>query len=58
MARRPNVPRCHVCHRRALRYLERRERYLCDSCGKVFDQVVVERHNPGMAVQQMTLPSG
>ena len=58
MARRPKFPRSNVSPRRAQRYLERRERYLCDSCGKVFDQVVVERHNPGMAVQQMTLPSG
>jgi transposase-like protein len=58
MARHPKVPRCHVCHRRALRFLERRNRYLCDSCGKVFDQVVVERHNPGVVEQQMTLPAG
>ena len=49
MARRPRSRAVTSCHRRALRYLERRERYLCDSCGKVFDQVVVERHNPGVA---------
>jgi hypothetical protein len=28
---------------------------MCDSCGKVFDQVVVERHNPGVADPQMQL---
>ena len=38
-----------------LRYLDSRERWLCDSCGKVFDHVVVERHNHGVADPQMTL---
>jgi len=28
---------------------------MCESCGKVFDQVVVERHNPGVADPQMQL---
>jgi len=28
---------------------------MCDSCGKVFDQVVVERHNPGVVEPQMHL---
>ena len=51
----PKQPRCHSCHRRMLRYLDSRERWLCDSCGKVFDHVVVERHNPGVADPQMTL---
>jgi len=51
----PKPPRCHSCHRRMLRYLDRRERWLCDSCGKVFDHVVVERHNPGIPDPQMTL---
>jgi hypothetical protein len=27
---------------------------MCDSCGKVFDHAVVERHNPGVE-GQMTL---
>ncbi len=27
---------------------------MCDSCGKVFDHEVVERHNPGVE-SQMTL---
>jgi transposase-like protein len=55
MPRRPKIPRCHVCHRRALRYLDSRQRYLCDSCGKVFDEVVVSRHNPGLIEPQMSL---
>jgi len=41
-------PRCHSCHRRSLRWLEGRQRFMCDSCGKVFDLAVVERHNPGL----------
>jgi len=53
--RKPRPPRCHVCHRRALRYLEQRDRWMCDSCGKVFDEVVVQRHNPDMAGQQMRM---
>jgi hypothetical protein len=28
---------------------------MCDSCGKVFDQVVVELHNPGLVEPQMNL---
>jgi hypothetical protein len=28
---------------------------MCDSCGKVFDRVVVERHNPGVVDPQMHL---
>jgi hypothetical protein len=28
---------------------------MCDSCGKVFDQVVVELHNPGVVDPQMNL---
>jgi transposase-like protein len=28
--------------------LEGRQRFMCDSCGKVFDLAVVERHNPGL----------
>jgi len=55
MARRPAIPRCHVCHRRALRFVERRGCYLCGSGGKVFDPVVVERHNPGVINPQMAL---
>ena len=55
MARRPRQPKCHSCHRRALRYLDGRERWMCDSCGKVFDHVVVERHNPGVVEPQMRL---
>ena len=55
MARKPRPLRCHSCHRRALRWLDARERYMCDSCGKVFDLAVVERHNPGQVDQQMTL---
>jgi hypothetical protein len=31
---------------------------MCDSCGKVFDQVVVERHNPGLVDPQMKLLTG
>jgi transposase-like protein len=38
-----------------LRWLDKRQRYICDSCGKVFDQVVVERHNPGVVDPQMHL---
>jgi hypothetical protein len=38
-----------------LRFIERRGCYLCGSCGKVFDPVVVERHNPGVVGPQMTL---
>ena len=48
-------PRCHSCHCRALRYVERRHCFLCDSCGKVFDVVVVARHNPQLVDPQMTL---
>jgi predicted RNA-binding Zn-ribbon protein involved in translation (DUF1610 family) len=51
MARTPKKrkqPRCHSCHRRSLRWLEGRQRFMCDSCGKVFDLAVVERHNPGL----------
>jgi hypothetical protein len=51
----PKQLRCHSCHRRALRWLEARERYMCDSCGKVFDLAVVERHNPGQVDHQMAL---
>lgn len=51
----PKIPRCHSCHRRALRFIEKRDRYLCDSCGKVFDIEVVERHNPGLVERQMDL---
>jgi hypothetical protein len=28
---------------------------MCDSCGKVFDLVVVERHNPGVVDPRMQL---
>lgn len=28
---------------------------MCDSCGKVFDAEVVERHNPGVIPPQMEL---
>jgi hypothetical protein len=28
---------------------------MCESCGKVFDLVVVERHNPGQVDRQLTL---
>jgi hypothetical protein len=28
---------------------------MCDSCGKVFDHVMVERHNPGLVDPQLTL---
>ncbi len=28
---------------------------MCDSCGKVFDLAVIERHNPGQVEHQMTL---
>ena len=55
MPRKPKQPRCHSCHRRSLRWLERRGRFLCDSCGKVFDLAVVERHNPGVVDPQMRL---
>ncbi len=55
MARKPKQPRCHSCHRRTLRWLDRRQCYICDSCGKVFDHVVVARHNPGTADPQMQL---
>ncbi|HVI18398.1 MAG TPA: hypothetical protein VM712_08470, partial [Gaiellales bacterium] len=51
MARAPKKrkqPRCHACHRRSLRWLEGRQRFMCDSCGKVLDLAVVERHNPGL----------
>jgi transposase-like protein len=53
--RKPKQPRCHSCHRRAIRWIDSRQRYLCDSCGKVFDFVVVERHNPGLVEPQMEL---
>ena len=55
MAKKPKQLRCHSCHRRALRWLDGRQRYLCDSCGKVFDFEVVERHNPGLVEPQMHL---
>jgi hypothetical protein len=55
MGRKVKQPRCHCCHRRAIRWLERRQRYMCDSCGKVFDAEVVERHNPGVIPPQMEL---
>ena len=55
MARRPKVPRCHSCHRRALRWLDGRGRFMCDSCGKVFEAEIVERHNPGLVQPQMAL---
>jgi hypothetical protein len=48
-------PRCHVCRRRALRWLERRGRFLCDSCGSVLDFAVVERHNSGRVSRQTQL---
>jgi ribosomal protein L37AE/L43A len=51
------TPKCHSCHRRALRWLDRRERWMCDSCGKVFDHAVVVRHNPD-APSQMHLRLG
>jgi transposase-like protein len=51
----PKIPKCHSCHRRALRFIEKRDRYLCDSCGKVFDIEVVERHNPGLVERQIGL---
>jgi transposase-like protein len=51
----PKVPRCHSCHKRALRFIEKRNRYLCDSCGKVFDIEVVELHNPGLVERQLGL---
>jgi ribosomal protein L37AE/L43A len=54
MGRRPTVPKCHSCHRRALRWLDRRERWMCDSCGKVFDHAVVAQRNPQVQ-DQMTL---
>jgi ribosomal protein L37AE/L43A len=54
---RGRVPKCHSCRRRALRWLERRERWMCDSCGKVFDHAVVELHNPDVQ-SQMTLRVG
>lgn len=57
MARRPTVPKCHSCHRRALRWLDRRERWMCDSCGKVFDHEVVVRYNPQVE-GQLTLRTG
>jgi ribosomal protein L37AE/L43A len=57
MGRRPTVPKCHACHRRALRWLDRRERWMCDSCGKVFDHQVVARHNPQVE-SQLTLRTG
>jgi len=56
IARRARQPKCHSCHRRALRWLDRRERWMCDSCGKVFDHAVVERHNPGVEAQ-LRLPA-
>jgi hypothetical protein len=28
---------------------------MCDSCGKVFDLAVVERHNPGLVEPQMRI---
>jgi len=55
MAKTPPPPRCHSCHRRTLRWLDARQRYLCDTCGKVFDLDVVERHNPGLIEPQMRL---
>jgi transposase-like protein len=55
MARKPKQPRCHSCHRQAIRWIDKRQRYMCDSCGKVFDFVVVERHNPGLVQPQMEL---
>ena len=51
MGRRSATPKCHSCHRRALRWLDRRERWMCDSCGKVFDHAVVARHNPDVPTQ-------
>jgi predicted RNA-binding Zn-ribbon protein involved in translation (DUF1610 family) len=55
MARKPKQPRCHSCHRRALRWLAGRHRFMCVSCGKVLDLAVVERHNPGLVDPQLSL---
>jgi predicted RNA-binding Zn-ribbon protein involved in translation (DUF1610 family) len=49
------TPRCHSCHRHALRWLERRQLFICDSCGKVFDWIVVARRNPGCVDPQLEL---
>jgi hypothetical protein len=48
-------PRCHACHRRALRWLESRRLFHCDSCGKVFDYEVVDRRNPGCLDPQLRI---
>jgi ribosomal protein L37AE/L43A len=56
VGRRATIPKCHSCHRRALRWLDRRERWMCDSCGKVFDHSVIAQRNPQLQ-DQMTLPT-
>jgi ribosomal protein L37AE/L43A len=56
--RRRKVPRCHSCHRRALRWLDRRGCYLCDHCGKVFDYAIVVQHNPDAIDPQLEIPTG